>query len=400
MSVPASVFIGLRYSNSRKSNQFIAFINGFSVAGIALGLMALIITASVMNGFEEQLKDRILGVAPHFIVQSDMPETVLQGVKPHVVASAPFAETEGVVQSQEGIKPVFIQGIDHHSLSVYQQFQQNLVQGSLDTLRPKQYQIIIGRLLAIRLNLSLGDEIRLIIAGASVYTPLGRMPAQRVFTVSGVFDVGSELDDKVVLVNLGDLARLQRQKVEEITATRLFMSDPFDYLQVREVLASYDLQWTDWRERQGALFDAVKMEKNMMLIMLMLIVAVAAFNIVSALVMVVNEKQGDIAILRTQGMARRDVMVIFLVNGLYNGVKGTLIGTTLGLLIASQINNIILWLNLPIVNYLPEGQLPIVMDAVQIASLVVLSLVLCTVAALIPAWRALKIDPANALRYE
>ncbi|BDX06723.1 lipoprotein-releasing ABC transporter permease subunit [Planctobacterium marinum] len=400
MSLPASIFIGLRYSNSRKSNQFIAFINGFSVAGIALGLMALIITGSVMNGFEQQLKQRILGLAPHFIVSGKLPAETTESLTPWLQTAAPFSETEGVLQAKGGLKPVYIQGIDIDVPAGWQQMQSHMAQGSLESLQPKAYQIVIGRLLAIRLDLAVGDQIRVIIAGTSIYTPLGQMPAQRKFTVSGIFDIGSELDDKVALVNLSDLARLQRQQVESFADTRLFLNDAFDYLQVREVLAQHNLQWTDWRERQGALFDAVKMEKNMMLIMLLLIVAVAAFNIVSALVMVVNEKQGDIAILRTQGMARREVMQIFLVNGIYNGVKGTVIGALAGLIIASQINNLIHWLQLPVVNYLPEGRLPIVMDPVQISSLIALSLALCMIAALIPAWRALKIEPASALRYE
>ena len=400
MSLPASIFIGLRYSNSRKSNQFIAFINAFSVAGIALGLLALIVTSSVMNGFEQQLKERILGLAPHFVVQGQLPEEAQKALQPWVLNSAPYSENEAVIQAQDGLKPVYIQGIASSTSQQYQQFQLNMAQGDIDSLEAGSYNIVVGRLLAMRLNLAVDDEIRVIIAGSSVYTPLGRIPAQRKFTISGIFDVGSELDDKVALINLTDLARLQRKKPDDITNTRLFMQDPFQYLAVRNVLAEFDLQWTDWRERQGALFDAVKMEKNMMLVMLLLIVAVAAFNIVSALVMVVNEKQGDIAILRTQGMSRWQVMQIFLVNGIYNGVKGTVIGALLGILIASQINNIIHWLNLPIVNFLPEGELPIVMDFVQISTLIGTSLGLCLLASIIPAWRALQINPASALRYE
>lgn len=400
MPLPVALSIGLRYSNSRKSNNFIAFINGFSVAGIALGLMALIITSSVMNGFEQQLKDRILGLAAHFVVSGDISQETENSLKPYVSNMAPFAEVEGVIQSRGGLKPIFVQGVEHGSLSQYQKFEQSTQQGSIQSLQAGQYNIIIGRLLALRLNLSVGDEVRVIIAGTSIYTPLGRMPAQRKFTISGIFDVGSELDDKVALVNLTDLARLQRKKIQDVQEQRFFMFDPFQYLSVREILNDADLQFVDWRERQGALFDAVKMEKNMMLIMLTLIVAVAAFNIVSALVMVVNEKQGDIAILRTQGMEKHQVMHIFLVNGIANGLKGTLIGATLGLVVTTQINPIIQWLNLPIVNFLPEGVLPISIDTTQISLLILMSVCLCILAAIFPAWRALKVKPASALRYE
>lgn len=400
MSLPVAFSIGFRYSNSRKSNQFIAFINAFSVAGIALGLMALIITSSVMNGFEQQLKDRILGLAPHFIVSSDIPQSGMVQLQPHLTAMAPFAEAEGVIQSRGGLKPIFVQGLEENSFRHYQSFSQNMQQGAITDLQPGEYNIVIGRLLALRLNLSVGDEVRVIIAGSSVYTPLGRVPAQRKFKISGIFDVGSEIDDKVALVNLTDLARLQRKKTQDLQQQRLFLQDPFEYLTVRNILAAHDLQWTDWRERQGALFDAVKMEKNMMLVMLTLIVAVAAFNIVSALVMVVNEKQGDIAILRTQGMSRFEIMQVFLVNGISNGLKGTLIGTALGLLVTTQINPIMQLLELPIINFLPEGELPVKVDSIQILSLIGLSVGLCVLAAIFPAWRALKINPASALRYE
>lgn len=400
MSLPVAFTIGFRYSNSRKSNHFIAFINGFSVAGIALGLMALIITSSVMNGFEQQLKERILGLAPHFIVSSDIPKETQTALAPKLTASVPFAEVEGVLQSKEGMKPLYIQGVEENSIEHYSAFTANMSQGSIKSLQTGKYNVVVGRLLALRLNLALGDEVRVIIAGSSVYTPFGRLPAQRKFTVTGIFDVGSEIDDKVALVNLTDLARLQRKKTEHIQQQRLFMNDPFEYLQVRELLRAADLQWVDWRERQGALFDAVKMEKNMMLLMLTLIVAVAAFNIVSALVMVVNEKQGDIAILRTQGMDRGQIMQIFLVNGIANGLKGTFLGAILGLLITTQINTIMQALNVPILNFLPEGQLPIDIDPVQITMMILMSVSLCILAALFPAWRALKINPASALRYE
>lgn len=400
MSLPVAFSIGFRYSNSRKSNQFIAFINGFSVAGIALGLMALIITSSVMNGFEQQLKDRILGLSPHFIVSSSLPAETVAQLQPHVTAITPFAEAEGVIQARGGLKPIFVQGLAQDSFEHYQTFARNMKQGQIAELQPGEYNIVIGRLLALRLNLVVGDEVRVIIAGTSVYTPLGRMPAQRKFRISGIFDVGSEIDDKVALINLTDLARLQRKKVQTIEQQRLFLKEPFDYLTIREILSNAELKWTDWRKRQGALFDAVKMEKNMMLVMLTLIVAVAAFNIVSALVMVVNEKQGDIAILRTQGMSKFEIMQVFLVNGISNGLKGTLIGATLGLLVTTQINPIMQLLELPIINFLPEGILPVKVDVLQILSLISLSVGLCVLASIFPAWRALKINPAAALRYE
>lgn len=398
MTLPASLLIGLRYSKSRKANQFIAFINMFSIAGIALGLMALIITTSVMNGFESQLKQRILGLTPHFVVDTEQLPKPLN-LSELIHKSSAFVEAEAVLQSANGLKPLYLQGIDAND-DAHALISQNMRVGELSSLQPKGYNIVIGRALAVNLDVTLGDKVRVILAGTSVYTPMGRMPAQRKFTVVGIYDLASELDDKVALVDINDLARLQRKKTHEIQQTRLFLNDPFQFPQVRASLEQAKLEYYDWRERQGALFDAVKMEKNMMVIMLLLIIAVAAFNIVSALVMVVNEKQGDIAILRTQGMAQRNIMFVFMTNGLLNGVKGAVIGVTLGLLVTSQINPVMKFLNLPIVQFLPDGSLPIVIDAWQISSIVMLTLLLSFIASLYPAWRALKIEPANALRYE
>ncbi|MBE1301612.1 MAG: lipoprotein-releasing ABC transporter permease subunit [Alteromonadaceae bacterium] len=398
MTLPASLLIGLRYSKSRKANQFIAFINMFSIAGIALGLMALIITTSVMNGFESQLKQRILGLTPHFVVDTEqLPKSL--NLSEFINKSSAFVEAEAVLQSANGLKPLYLQGIDAND-DAHALISQNMRVGELSSLQPKGYNIVIGRALAVNLDVTLGDKVRVILAGTSVYTPMGRMPAQRKFTVVGIYDLASELDDKVALVNINDLARLQRKKTNEIRQTRLFLNDPFQFPQVRASLEQAKLEYYDWRERQGALFDAVKMEKNMMVVMLLLIIAVAAFNIVSALVMVVNEKQGDIAILRTQGMAQRNIMFVFMINGLLNGVKGAVIGVALGLLVTSQINPVMKFLNLPIVQFLPDGSLPIVIDAWQISSIVMLTLLLSFIASLYPAWRALKIEPANALRYE
>lgn len=398
MNLPASLLIGLRYSKSRKANQFIAFINMFSIAGIALGLMALIITTSVMNGFESQLKQRILGLTPHFVVDTKQLPELFDDLE-LIQNQSVFVEAEAVLQSTNGLKPLYLQGIDAND-NAHALISQNMRFGELSSLQPKGYNIVIGRALAVNLDVTVGDKVRVILAGTSVYTPMGRMPAQRKFTVVGIYDLASELDDKVALVDINDLARLQRQRTDNIQQTRLFLNDPFQFPQVRAILDQAKLEYSDWRERQGALFDAVKMEKNMMVIMLLLIIAVAAFNIVSALVMVVNEKQGDIAILRTQGMAQSNIMYVFMINGLLNGLKGAVIGVSLGLLITSQINPVMQFLNMPIVQFLPDGSLPIVIDAWQIASIVVLTLLLSFIASLYPAWRALKIEPANALRYE
>jgi len=398
-----SAFIGLRYAKSSKGNHFIAFINAFSAIGIALGLMSLITVLSVMNGFEGDLKDRILGIAPHVVVDTQgESEQIISSLSqlPGVIAASDFIESEGVVQSSRSLEGVMIQGIEPQTTDAHSIIAENMMVGQINDLTPGSYGIIVGRALSTRLDLRLGEQTRILSAQGSVFGPFGQMPSQRLFTVVGIYDVGSELDSKVILMNINDSAKLMRNKVSRIAQTRLFLQDPFEYKSVVETLAEMGLSSDDWRTRQGPLFDAVKMEKNMMALMLVLIIAVAAFNIVSALVMVVTEKKGDIAILLTQGLSRSRVMQVFLFNGLYNGIKGTLFGAAGGLLLVSQLNNLLSLFDLPIMAATGGGGLPIEMHWHQIVLLILFSLLLCFAASIYPAYRAVKVDPASALKYE
>ncbi len=403
MFQPVSAFIGMRYARASKGNHFIAFINLFSVIGIALGLMALITVLSVMNGFEGQLKQRVLGINPHIMVDTrGASEAQIQGLQhlPGVLASSPMIEAEGVIQASQGLNGVLIQGVEPQAMQQHSVIAENMLVGSMLDLQPGSYRLIIGRALSMQLNLNVGDQVRMIAAGASVYSPFGNIPSQRIFTISGVYSVGSELDDKVVLMSHTDAARLMRTKPQDISETRLFLQDAFAYQPVVDAITALGLDSHNWRARQGPLFDAVKMEKNMMALMLLLIVAVAAFNIVSALVMVVTEKQGDIAILRTQGMTAGNVMQVFLYNGLYNGIKGTLFGVVGGLLLVNQLNNLLKVLGIPLM-FGPNGMgLPVDLRWQQVGILVVFSLLLCFIATLYPALRAMKVNPASALKYE
>lgn len=399
MSYPVPAFIGLRYAKASKTSHFIAFINMFSVVGIALGMLALITVSSVMNGFEMQLKTRMLGITPHIVVDTrGQSETDTQNLSEHelVAASSAFTESEGVVQSRRGIQGVLIHGIEPEFMQTSSVLSQNMVYGALLDLKAGQYNVVIGRALANQLNIRPGEQLRLISAGASTYSPFGRMPSQRLFNVVGIFDLASQMDDKVVYVHIQDSAKLLRTKADKISQTRLFLHDAFTYQTVENAI---DLPTTNWRARQGPLFDAVKMEKNMMSLMLLLIIAVAAFNIISALVMIVTEKQGDIAILRTQGMTGTQILSIFLINGLYNGVKGTLIGLVAGLIVVWLLNDVLQFLGVPLA--IGDGQgLPVDVQWTQILSLVTLSIGLCFAATLYPAYRALKVQPATALKYE
>lgn len=403
MYYPLSAFIGLRYAKAAKGSHFIAFINLFSVIGIALGLMALLTVLAVMNGFEAELKLRNLGITPHILVKHSnvgQPNRRDYTVFPEVSAQAEQIDYEGLVQSPSALQGVIIQGIEPSIMNQHSVIASNLLVGNLDNLIAGQYGVVIGHSLARKLNLTIGEKTRLFAAKNSFFGPFGRSYNQRLFTIVGIFDMASALDDKVVLLHIEDAAKLIRTKVQDESETRLFLHDAFSYLPVVQQLNAEGFETTDWRTQQGALFDAVKMEKNMMSLMLLLIIAVAAFNIVSALVMVVTEKQGDIAILLTQGMTRSKVMQIFLFNGIYNGIKGTAWGLIGGLLLVFQLNNIIDLFNLPI--YLgPNGQgLPIKLEWHQVMLLVLTSLGLCFLASLYPAYRAVRVQPASALKYE
>ncbi len=481
MFYPLSAFIAYRYAKSNKQSQtsFVSFINRFSVAGIALGLMALIIVVSVMNGLEGQLKQRILGIVPHIEItetpiasareitetpnssvretiktptqnslevsktptstSSNIGETPTQSsvaaneskdakkdtktpisntIKPHqlslgeisktpitsVVANMAYREAEAVVQSRSELRGVQIHGIEPEVMLEHTLVASHMEQGRFSDLAEGSFTAIIGRSLAIKLDARVGDRLRVMVAGASVYTPFGRMPSQRLVTVVGVFDMGSQMDDKVMYMNLHDVNRLMRDPKGTGQSLRLFLNDAFNYLSVVNYLTdTMGVSVNDiktWRERQGPLFDAVKMEKNMMALMLLLIIAVAAFNIVSALVMVVTEKQGDIAVLQTQGMLPRTIMWIFVLNGLFNGIKGAGIGLILGIVITFQLNNILYVIGSPLALAADGRGLPIEMDAIQIVSITLLSLLLCVLASVYPARKAMKIAPSQALQNE
>ncbi|MEO9946534.1 lipoprotein-releasing ABC transporter permease subunit [Paraglaciecola sp.] len=403
MFYPVSAFIGLRYAKASKGSHFIAFINFFSVVGIALGLMALITVLSVMNGFEGELKLRNLGITPHILVDplaDPKAENIDFESIPSVLVASEFIESEGLIQSSQGLQGVIFQGVQPSVMEQSSIIAENMLVGQFSNLKQGEYGVIIGRALSLKLNLRVGEKARLLASENSYFGPFGRMYSQRVFKVAGIFSMSSALDDKVVMLHINDAARLLRGSTQHLAKTRLFLDDAFNYKEVVQVLKSNGYQSTNWRDRQGVLFDAVKMEKNMMSLMLLLIIAVAAFNIVSALVMVVSEKQGDIAILLTQGMTRSQVMWIFLFNGAYNGIKGTLIGVLLGVLTVSQINNIIVLLNIPIY-FGANGQgLPIDLQWPQVVFLIGTSLVLCFLASVYPAIRAVKVEPAQALKYE
>ncbi len=401
MQLPVSLWIGLRYSQSRKGNAIISFITLFSMAGIFLGVMALTLVSSVMNGFEAELKKRILGVLPHLIVQPAEPQNAqwqqqLTARYPSIVQISPFLQAEALVQSPRQLMPVQLQGVDTNQLPEF--MAQSLIRGQWQQLQLQRFPIVLGRQLAEELDVGLGDSLRLSLAQGGSYTPLGWMPRQRLFQVVGILETGSELDQVLAVVKLDELQRLLPSQAAD-TAWRIQLRDPFTAPALAERLQSEGVftEVQDWRQSHGKLFAAVAMEKAMMWLMLLLIVAVAAFNIVSALVMMVTEKQAEVAILKTQGMQNHQLFTIFAVQGMSNGVIGALLGALAGVLLSGSINTLLGLLGLQIAGGI---ELPVVIQSSQILLIVCSALLLTFLAVLYPAWRAVQIQPAEVLRDE
>ncbi|KJY93219.1 lipoprotein-releasing ABC transporter permease subunit LolC [Vibrio neptunius] len=399
---PISTFIGLRYLRGRSGDRFSRFVSYMSTAGITIGVMSLVTVLSVMNGFEAQLKGRILGVLPQAIVSEADGKTLYTDQAPDFAVALstaaspqPIVQSEAVIQSSDNLSAGLLIGI---TPSDKDPIQSHLIAGRLSSLQPGKYQVFIGHTLARAMDVSLGDKVRLMVTNASQFTPLGRIPSQRIFTVAGIYNTGSDVDGQLMLTHIDDAARLLRFKQNTITGWRLFFDDPFVVAELSKQPLSEGWQWQDWRDQRGELFQAVRMEKNMMGLMLGLIIGVAAFNIISALIMVVMEKQSEVAILKTQGMKDRQVLAIFMVQGASSGVIGALFGGVLGVLLASNINALLESAGIAL--FAVGGELPIVINPAQISVVVALAILLSLLATLFPAYRASSVKPAEALRYE
>ncbi|MCD9478646.1 lipoprotein-releasing ABC transporter permease subunit LolC [Photobacterium phosphoreum] len=399
---PVSFFIGLRYLRGRSGDRFSRFVSYMSTAGITVGVMALITVMSVMNGFEQQLKDRILGVLPQAVVTSadgrvplsEQIPTVLKQL-PHVTKVTAITRGETIIQSANSLAAGMMIGIEPNQ---YDPIADHLMVGSLKDLQPGSFNVIIGQALAVELDLQPGDKIRLMVTSASQFTPLGRLPSQRNFTVSGIYDTGSDVDKQLVFTNISDAGRLLHYKLDQMSGWRLYLDDPFAVTELAKIPLPHDWKWSDWREQRGELFQAVKMEKNMMGLMLGLIIGVAAFNIISALIMVVMEKQAEVAILKTQGMTHRQVLTLFMVQGSSSGVIGALLGGVFGVIVSHYINPIMAFfgVNLAAIG----GSLPVDFEPMQILAVIVGAIVLSLLATIFPSYRAAAVRPAEALRYE
>ncbi|MEZ9594096.1 lipoprotein-releasing ABC transporter permease subunit [Shewanella sp. 10N.261.52.F9] len=407
MNFSLSFYIGYRYWRAKKTNAFASFITLFSVSGILLGVAALIVVSSVMNGLEGQLKQRILGAVPQLTVHAsssiaDWQKQVEKlSLLPGVVGATPSISTQAMLQSASNIGAAQVYGIYPAQEKSLLKTTQNVYSGNFDLLEAGKYRIILGAELARVLDVAPGDKIRVLSGDGVVYTPLGPVPSQRKFTVVGIFEMGSQVDGTLAYVHHDDAQRLMRQTPGEIKQLRLYLDDPFNAAKIApKVTAQFatPVTTTDWRDTYGHLFGAVKMEKNMMSLMLSLIIAVAAFNIVSALVMMVVDKTTDVAVLKTQGLTTPNVMGVFLIQGSLNAILGLISGVTVGVLLTFNLNSITHFLGISI---LGAGQnLPVQLELSQLTWIVVGTLVMTLLATIYPAIRAANVQPATALRYE
>jgi lipoprotein-releasing system permease protein len=416
-NLPFEWLVGLRYTRAGKRsgrNSFISFISLISMAGIGLGVAALIVVLSVMNGFQKEVTDRMLSVLAHieiFDARGSMPDWHAAAAEarknPEVIGAAPFAETQGMLVRDDVLRPAIIRGVLPEQEPSVSDVAKQTKRGSFNALQPGSYNIVLGIELARALRVNLGEKVTLALAQGQP-TPAGVLPHLRSFTVVGIFEAGhNEFDSALAFVHLTDAEKLLR--MDAPAGLRLRLSDMHRAPQVAQDLKasmSGDLIMRDWSKLNANWFAAVQTEKRMMFIILTLIIAVAAFNLVSTLVMTVTDKQADIAILRTLGASPRSIMKIFMIQGALVGILGTFIGVAGGVLVALNIDVIVPFIeHLLGVQFLSKdiyyiSTVPSDLRWPDVFKIGGVAVVLAFVATIYPSWWAARVKPAEALRYE
>lgn len=414
MFKPIAVYIGLRYTRARKRNHFVSFISLSSMLGIGLGVMVLITVLSVMNGFDAEIHKRFFGMAPEITVSGvngrikDWPaiEKKLAAI-PHIKAVVPFVGGQALMTGDGQVLPIILTGVIPDREEKVSHIKEKMIIGDMANL--KNFGIILGRGLADNMGLMIGDKVTIMIPQASV-TPAGMIPRFKRFTVVGIFSAGNgfNFDTKLAFINLEDAQKLWEMG-NDVSGLKMKVDNIYKAPQLSQFIAGQlgdTYQVGNWTDQFGAFFQAVKMEKTMMFMILLLIIAVAAFNLVSSLVMVVNDKQSEIAILRTIGATPKTILWIFIVQGMLVGIVGTLIGLLGGVVLASNATAIVNWLqsalntqilssNIYFVDYLPSKIL-----GTDLLKICAASLIMSFIATIYPAWRASKTQIAEALHYE
>lgn len=419
--LPYELFVGWRYTRAKRKNHFISFISLTSMVGIALGVAALIVVLSVMNGFQKELRTRILGVASHLEITGSNNQlgdwqrvAEFTAKANHVLASAPYITAQGMLSYDQGVQGAIIRGIVPAAEDKVADLGSHMKAGSLNDLRAGEFGIILGADLAYALGAQIGDKV-VVMAPQGQFTPTGVVPRLKQFTLVGLFQIGMyEYDAGLALIHMDDAAKLYRMG-SNVSGVRLKLKDLFEAPaiaatmtdQLNRRLNPYGNYFvTDWTQQHANFFRAVQMEKRVMFIILTLIVAVAAFNIVSTLVMAVTDKRADIAIMRTFGASPASIMKIFIIQGAFIGVIGTVLGAVFGILIALNIETIIPFIeHLFNVQFLAKdvyyiSDLPSDLVWSDVITIVSVSFVLSLLATIYPSYKASRINPAEALRYE
>jgi len=413
---PYELFIGLRYTRAKKRNHFISFISLISLMGITLGMTALITVMSVMNGFQKEVRTRILGVASHVQIGSmhgnlsHWQQTAEEAVKhPSVEAAAPYVNAQGMLSHNQVVQGVIVRGILPTMEDKVADFAKMMVSGELDHLVPGEFGIVVGMELARSMGAFVGDKIVLISPQGQV-TPAGILPRLKQFTVVGIFEAGHfEYDSGLVLIHMFDAQKLYRMENDDVSGVRLKLKDLFlapQVVQELPAMLTIDSYISDWTKQHANYFRAIQIEKRMLSLILALIIAVAAFNIVSTLVMAVTDKESDIAILRTLGASPRSIMKIFIVQGTFIGVFGTILGVAGGMLLAYNVGEVVAFIESVFrVQFLSReiyyiSTIPTDPQMADITTVAVTSFILSLLATIYPSYRASKVNPAEALRYE
>jgi len=417
-TLPFELFVGMRYTRAKRRNHFISFISLTSMVGIGLGVAALIVVLSVMNGFQEELRSRILGVASHLQITGannvladwQAVSSRVQTAK-HVTGTAPYIMAQGMLSNGQAVQGAIVRGVLPSEEGKVSDLAEHMRAGELANLKAGEFGIVLGAELAQSLGVIVGDKV-VLMAPQGQFTPTGVVPRIKQFTVVGLFQIGMyEYDAGLALINIDDAAKLYRMG-NNVSGVRLKLDDLFLAPKISHDLAvvlseeTQALFLTDWTQEHANFFRAIQMEKRVMFIILALIVAVAAFNIVSTLVMAVTDKRADIAIMRTFGASQLSIMAIFIVQGALIGLIGTVVGAFFGVLIALNISTIVPFIeHLFNVQFLAKdiyyiSELPSHLLWGDVLTIVILSFFLSLIATLYPSWKASKMNPAEALRYD
>lgn len=410
-------WIGLRYLRAKKRSGFVSFISLISIAGIAIGVMVLILVLSVVNGFQRDIRAQLLNIAPHAEAGYMMPNEgqtwrdlqTLFADKPQVLATAPFVVGQALLANSGEVRGVQVRGVLPEREKQVVDYADKMIHGRFEDLRADEFDIILGEVLAEDLGAEIGGQVTVITPEGNV-TPAGVVPRLKQFNVVGIIKTGVvEADRSLALTHLADAQKLYRLDDTQ-TRVRLKLADPQNAPAIMSQLLPEETQQTIWKQNwtdsNSSYFNAVEMEKRLLTLLLTCIIVVAVFNLVSSLVMIVKEKQADIAILRTLGLSPRGVMKIFVVQGMVAGALGTMLGTLFGLLLAWKIGAILKWIETQTGQHFVASQvyfidyLPSDIQAADVISVVCLSLMLSFLATLYPSWSASRTQPAEALRYE